>query len=551
MRVAEGVPTRFDAILVGSGINSLACAALLARAGWGVCVLERNDWLGGAIRTAEITQPGFHHDVLSAWHPLWVGGAAHAELGDELAKRGLEYLNTDIPTATAFPDASAAFLLRTADANAEEFDRLRSGDGDAWRAALEHFLPNADLAFGVLGTELWSPAGLGLGAKAYRRLGRRGAARFLGEVLSTSRDWLEDTFASERVHGLLAPWVLHTGLGPDAATSGFMAKVIAVALQDGGMPIPRGGGQKLADALVQLVRDLGGVARTGVDVERVLVENGRAVGVRTTEGESLTAERAVVCDVTPTQLYARLLADAEVPSEVAEGARKFRYGRAEMQIHYALSEPPRWEGEERLGRAAIVHITSGLDGVSRAVNEAERGLLPAEATIVVGQPLTIDPSRAPEGKGILWIQLQELPWHVKGDAAGEIDVGEGVWTERLRERYVNRVQARLARAVPNLETAILHRTVLSPADIEKTNVNLRHGDPYGGALSLDQNFMLRPFPASPGHSTSVDRLWHIGASTWPGPGLGAGSGTIVAHALLKPAAGERAVARVRGLFGRG
>jgi phytoene dehydrogenase-like protein len=539
-----------DAVIVGSGVNSLACAALLARAGWDVCVLERNDWLGGTIRTAEITQPGFRHDVLSAWHPLWVGGAAHAELGDELAARGLEYLNTDFPTATAFPDGSAAFLLRSPDANAEEFDRLSPGDGDAWRASLEEFLPNADLAFGVLGTELWSPAGLALAAKAYRRLGRRGAARFLGGVLATSRDWLGDTFASEHVHGLLAPWVLHTGLGPDNATSGFMTEVIAVALQEGGMPIPRGGGQKLADALVQLVRDQGGVARTGVDVERVTVENGRASGVRTTEGEVIAAARAVICNVTPTQLYARLLADAEVPAEVGEGARRFRYGRAEMQIHYALSEPPRWEGDDRLGGTAIVHLTPGLDGVSRAVNEAERGLLPAEPTIVVGQPLTMDPSRAPEGNGILWIQLQELPWHVKGDAAGEIDVGEGVWSERLRDRYVNRIQARLARSIGNLESAILHRTVLSPADIEKTNVNLRHGDPYGGALSLDQNFLWRPFPASPGHATPLDGLWHIGASTWPGPGLGAGSGTLVAQALLKPPARERAVARVRGFFGR-
>ena len=142
----------FDAVIVGSGINSLACAALLVRGGWHVCVLERNDWLGGAIRTAEITEPGFVHDVFSAWHPLWVGGAAHAQLGDELAERGLEYLNTDLPTATAFPDGEAAFLLRDAEGNAREL-------GEEWHGVLERFLPNADLAFGLLGTELWSGAG--------------------------------------------------------------------------------------------------------------------------------------------------------------------------------------------------------------------------------------------------------------------------------------------------------------------------------------------------------------------------------------------------------
>jgi phytoene dehydrogenase-like protein len=272
----------YDAVLIGSGVNSLACAALLARAGWRVCVLERNDWLGGAIKTEELTDPGFHHDVFSAWHPLWVGGAAHAELGAELAERGLEYLNTELPTATAFPDDRSAFLLRTTEANSEEL-------GPEWPDVLERFLPNADLAFGVLGTELWSPAGLSLAAKTMRRLGRAGALAFLGDVLQSSRDWLETTFASERAHGVLAPWVLHTGLGPDQAASGFMTQVIAVAVQEGGMPVPRGGGSRLAEALVQLIRDHGGVCETDRDVERVLVRSGRAVGVRLTDGETIEA----------------------------------------------------------------------------------------------------------------------------------------------------------------------------------------------------------------------------------------------------------------------
>ncbi|HWX10011.1 MAG TPA: NAD(P)/FAD-dependent oxidoreductase [Gaiellaceae bacterium] len=533
----------YDAVIVGSGVNSLACGALLARAGWRVCVLERNDWLGGAIHSAELTEPGFVHDVFSAWHPLWVGGAAHAELGGELAVRGLEYLNTDLPTATAFPDGNAAFLLRDTDGNAREL-------GPEWPGVLERFFPNADLAFGILGTELWSAAGIGLGSKALRRLGRTGLAAFTGELLQTSRDWLETTFASAQAHGLLAPWVLHTGLGPDAAASGFMTQVIAVAVQEGGMPVPRGGGAKLAEALVRLIRDHGGLCETGRDVERVLVRQGRAVGVRLADGETVTAARAVIANVTPTQLYERLLDETEVPRSIADGARRFRYGRAEMQIHFALSAPPRWEGDERLNGTAIVHVTPGLDGVSRAVNEAERGLLPAEATVVVGQPLTVDPSRAPDGKGILWIQLQELPWSLKGDAAGEIDVGAGAWNDDLRERYADRIQARLARHIPNLESSILRRVVLGPHDLERMNVNLRHGDPYGGALSLDQNFLWRPFPRAPGHATAVERLFHIGASTWPGPGLGAGSGTLVAKELLKPPVSERAVAKLKTLAGR-
>jgi phytoene dehydrogenase-like protein len=304
-----------------------------------------------------------------------------------------------------------------------------------------------------------------------------------------------------------------------------MAQVIAVAVQEGGMPIPVGGGARLADALVAYIREQGGTCETGAHVERVFTG-----GVRVA-GETIGARRAVVCNVTPTQLYGDLLGGTPPP---------FRYGRSEMQIHFALSEPPGWEGDERLGRSAIVHLTPGLDGVSRAVNEADRGLLPAEATVVVGQPLTMDASRAPDGKGLLWVQLQELPWHVKGDAAGELDVGDGTWTDGLRERYADRIQARIAKHVPNLDSALLQRVALGPHDLQRANVNLVHGDPYGGSLALDQSFLWR----AP-HRTPVPGVWHVGASTHPGPGLGGGSGALVAQQLLEPPLHKRLASRLR------
>src|SRR5438874_5079539 len=312
----------YDAVVVGSGINSLACAALLARGGWRVVVLEREEELGGAIRTAELTEPGFRHDVFSAWHPLWVGGPAHAELRAELSQRGLEYLNTAHPTGTLYPDGEAAFLTTATAANAVELERHAAGDGDAWTRTIAGVGERAELVFGGLGTELWSAAGLNLGLTAYRRLGRRGLAAFSGELVQTSRDWLTTTFSSERVHGLLAPWVLHTGLGPDAAASGFMNRVIAFAIEAGGMPIPRGGGARLVDALIRLVEDHGGTCRVSADVERVLVADGRARGVRTVEGEEVEARRAVICNVTPTQLYGRLVDPDEVPAEIAQAGTR-------------------------------------------------------------------------------------------------------------------------------------------------------------------------------------------------------------------------------------
>jgi phytoene dehydrogenase-like protein len=216
-----------------------------------------------------------------------------------------------------------------------------------------------------------------------------------------------------------------------------------------------------------------------------------------------------------------------------------------MQIHYALSARPDWQGDERLRQTAILHLTPGLDGVSRAVNEAERGLLPAEATIVCGQPMVMDETRAPAGSWILWIQLQELPaGRVKGDAAGELDVGTGAWTDELKERYADRIQARLVRHIPNLESAALRRVVWSPADMEAANVNFVGGDIYAGSCALDQNLVWRPRPGLPGHRTVIPRLYHIGASTHPGPGLGAGSGYLVAKELLRPPLTRRLAGRV-------
>jgi phytoene dehydrogenase-like protein len=536
----------FDAVFVGAGINSLAGAALLSRDGWSVCVLERSDVLGGCIRTVpDLTAPGFTHEVLASWHPLFTGSPAYAELKDELDRRGLEYLNTELPTASTFPDGSTAVLTTSLERNIAELDRHAAGDGAAWEAMFNEFMANADLSFGVLGTELWSPAGLGLSRQALQRFGRRGLLAFAAGVLTTARDWLGDTFESEAAHGLLAPWVLHTGLGPDQAASGFMTQVIACALQLGGMPVPKGGGVKLVDALGAVVRDAGGELRTGAEVERVLVSDGRATAVRLVGGETIAAREAVIASVTPTQLYGRLLAGGEVPAEVGRAAARYRYGRGEMQIHIAMSERPDWYADDRLQKTAIVHVTPGLDGVSRAVNEAERSLLAAEATIVCGQPCAVDPSRAPDGSWVIWIQLQELPpGRIKGDAAGELNVGDGSWTEKLRDAYADRIIARLGRHIRNLESATIARVTLAPPDIEALNVNLVGGDIYGGSCALDQNLLFRPLPQAPGHRTPVEGLWHIGASTHPGPGLGAGSGYLVYKALTRPALPRRLLSRV-------
>ena len=250
----------------------------------------------------------------------------------------------------------------------------------------------------------------------------------------------------------------------------------------------------------------------------------RAVGVQLADGGRVRARDAVVCNVTPQQLYGQLLPDAPPPAR--ERAQAYRYGRGCMQLHFALNAPPAWT-EPELVKVPLVHLTESLEQVCASVTEANNGLLPSRPTLAIGQPVAVDPSRAPEGGWILWIQMQEMPARLKGDAAGQIDTpADGRWNEAVREAYADRVQARLERVMPGLAERIVGRRAYSPADLEALNCNLVGGDPYSGICSPDQFFWLRPFASgggARGHRTPVAGLYHIGASTHPGPGLGAGS----------------------------
>ncbi len=520
-----------DVIIIGSGINSLVAAAILSKSGKKVLICERNGEPGGAIKTVTTaTLPGFTHELLSSWHPLFVGGPAYAELKTDLEAHGLVYRNTEKPTGVVCAEGSA-ILSTDLQLTADEFARL--GDGDAWTTMLNEFLGKIDLAFGLLGADLWRLNSLKLLQSARKRFGSRGLAATGAELLEPASAWLDRTFTSPVSKALLAPWALHNGLGPDDASSAFITKVIGAAVALGGMPVPVGGGVKLVDALLAIVIDNGGHIMTNADVQKINVSGDKATGVTLADGRVFTATESVLASTTPHSLYNDLLSGQKLPLEVDRAVETFRYGRAAIQIHLALSEPPIWKEDANLKDVAIVHVLDGMNSLSESVNAANRGYLPARPTIVVGQPTSVDPSRAPEGKFILWIQLQENPQKIIGDLAGSIDPGDGSWSEERLNAYADRVLAQLSEQITNLSSATLAKVVLGPREIEAMNRNLVGGDPYSGDCRIDQYALWRPLASATGHKTPWKNLWQIGASTHPGPGLGGGSGYLVAKRLTR------------------
>lgn len=529
-----------DAIVVGAGINGLVASAELAKAGWSVALVDVADRLGGFIATEERTLPGYRHDTYSSWHPLFTSGPAYPALGADLHRLGLEYRNTDgVLTASAAADGRCVIAHRNPAATVAGFEH--EADRARYLGMLEAFGAVAAELGAMLGTEPRSLAGVRAGLALLRRAKPRGAGRMLVDVATSGRGYLRREFDGWEVDQLWTPWLLHAGLAPDQATGGFMLPVLAATLHGFGLPVVAGGAGRFVAAFEALLAERGVRTELGAPVEEILVEGGRAVGVRLGSGpggagRTLRAGRAVLASVTPTALYGRLLGGAvasRIPAEVARQAARYRYGRAAMQLHVALSEPLTWR-EPRLADVPLIHLSDGAGGTGIACAQAEAGLLPARPTVVVGRQYLLDPSRVPDGAASLWLQLQEVPFRPRGDAAGEIEVDPGGgWTEPLGKAYADRVLGMVAEHAPDLPAKVRAVDVITPADLVAANPNAVAGDPYGGSSELDQNLWWRPVPAASRHRTPVPGLWHIGSSTHPGAGLGGGSGHLVARELVR------------------
>jgi phytoene dehydrogenase-like protein len=524
-----------DAIVVGSGINGLVAAAELAQAGWSVILLERNVQIGGFIATEERTLPGYLHDTFSSWHSLFVSGPAYAALGELLHKHGLEYRNTDgWVTASVADDGRATLAHRNPERTAVEF--AHAEDRSAYLAMLQRLGENMASIGGLLGSELRSLALVGHTFGLVRSGGLRGAEWWLRAAVTSGRAYMRRDFRGHEVDHLYAPWLLHAGLSPDHAGGGLMTPLFAGILHGFGLPVVAGGAGRFVAVFGSLLGSLGVRVETGVEVDRILVAQGRAVGVAAA-GRTFRARRAVLASVTPSALYGRLLPNGAVDSALRAEAASFRHGRAAVQIHVALSDPLGWR-DPRLAEIPLIHLSDGSASTAIACAEAEAGLLPRRPTVVVGQQYLLDPSRVPAGAAALWLQLQEVPFAPRGDAAGDLDTTRG-WTEELAKGYADRVLDRVARHAPDLSAKIRAIDVLTPVDLRDRNPNAVSGDPYGGSAELDQSLLWRPLASSGRHATQVGRLWHIGASTHPGAGLGGGSGHLVATTLTRRRAWRR------------
>ncbi|MDP3967273.1 MAG: NAD(P)/FAD-dependent oxidoreductase [Nocardioides sp.] len=529
--------SRYDVVVIGAGINGLVAAAELAGAGRRVALVDERDRLGGFIASDELTAPEFVHDTFSSWHPLFLSGGGYAALGEDLHRHGLVYRNADGPVTASVSDGGTVVAYRSPEETAAGF--ADPADRQAYADMLEQLGGWAPHVFGALGSELRTTDLARLGYGALRGLGRAGLTEILRVSTQSGRGLTRERFTGSEVDQLWSPWLLHAGLAPDQATGGLMLPVMAFTMHEIGLPLVEGGAGNFVAAFSRLLEERGVDVLLGCSAEHIDVRHGRPVAV--IAGGRRLETTTVLASTSTRRLYGQLLPQGAAPTGPQAVARH-RPGRAAAQLHLALDRPLAWS-DSRLDDVPLIHVSDGSGSTAIACAEAEAGLLPAEPTVVVGQQCVLDPSRAPDGKATLWIQLQELPWAPHGDAAGELDTSAG-WTAELADAYADRVLARIERFAPELKDTVLARHVISPVDLNAANTNAVAGDPYGGAAELDQSLLWRP-GTDTGHRTGVPGVFHIGAFTHPGPGLGGGSGHLVAQQLLAPPRRARLVAAAR------
>ncbi|MBE7323800.1 NAD(P)/FAD-dependent oxidoreductase [Nocardioides sp. Y6] len=509
-----------DAVVVGGGPNGLVAAIALADAGWEVLLLEANDTVGGAVRTAEVTAPGFRTDLFSAFYPLAAASPVIRDL--HLEAHGLRWEHAPRVVTHVFPDGSATTMERDAEATAAHLESQAAGDGEAWLAMLEQWSRLRD----PLLDALFSPfppvrAGLSLG----RQLGSRGLLDFARLAVLPARRLGEEQFAGPGPRALITGNAMHSDLPPDAAGSGLFGWLLTMLGQDVGFPVPSGGAQSLADALRSRFEAAGGTVRTGARVASVDVRGGRAVGVRLTDGERVAARRAVLADVDAPSLFTQLVGTEHLPASYVDALARFQWDHPTLKVNWAVDGPVPWRSPEAVG-AGTVHLGVDDNGFVDHSAAMSTGRVSTAPFVLLGQMTTADPSRSPAGTESVWAYS-----HLSHSLAHD-DEALAASTEAMR-----RV---MEEAAPGVRDMVLAEHVQRPGDIEAANSNLVGGAINSGTAHLHQQLVFRPATGLGRPETPVAGLFLASASAHPGGGVHGACGWNAARAAL---GSEKAVRR--------
>lgn len=523
-----------DAVIIGAGPNGLVAANLLADRGWEVVVVEEAPEPGGAVRSAELIEPGFVNDAFSAFYPFALASPHIQAL--ELERWGVDWRFSEVAVAHPAQDGTCPVVALDLDETAASLEDCAAGDGEAWR---ELYSLWRRVRAGALGTFFDQFPPVGAATRLLRELGPRELLRFSRFALLPVRRLGEESFSSEAATRLLAGNALHADVAPEMTLSGAFGWVLCSLGQDHGFPVPAGGSGEITRALVSRLEASGGRVLCGRRAEAVEVRGGRAVAV-VADGERLPAQRAVIAAVGAPQLYRDLLDPALLPVSLLREIGHFQYDNGTVKVDWTLDGPIPWQAP-RARRAGTVHVGDSVDALTRHSAALACRLIPAEPYLVCGQYASFDRTRAPDGRETAWAYTH-VPQHAVDDA-GDGDL-QGIWDAEETERFADRIEAQIEALAPGFRSLIRGRHVFTPITFEQANRNLVGGALNGGTAQLHQQLVFRPAPGLARPETPITGLYLGSASAHPGGGVHGGPGANAARAALS---GDRGAARLRPL----
>ena len=464
----------YDAVVIGSGPNGLAAAITVARAGRSVVIIEGQETVGGGTRSAELTLPGFTHDVCSAVHPMGLWSPFFRQL--PLAQHGLEWVQPAAPLAHPLDNGAAVLLERSVELTAENVGLDCARYAEVIGSLVSAWPKLEDIVQDALRLPAHPLAAMRFGLRAMR----------------SACGFARSAFRGERARALFAGLAAHSILPLERVPSAAVGLVLGITAHAVGWPFARGGSQKIADALASYLLSLGGEIVTGTQVESL---------------DQLPSSRIVLCDVTPRQLLR--IAGARFPAGFRRKLERYRYGPGVCKVDWALDGPIPWQAEE-CRRAGTVHVGGTLEEIATSERDAWQGHHCERPFVLLAQPTLFDSTRAPQGKHIAWAYC-----HVPNGSNADMS---------------EKIEAQIERFAPGFRNRILARSVRAAAELEQHNPNLVGGDIAGGAADLKQ-FFFRPTRRT--YRTPTRGVYLCSSSTPPGAGVHGLCGHLAANAALR------------------
>jgi len=511
---------KYDVILIGGGHNGLTVAAYLLKAGLKVCVLERQDKVGGGVITREVTLPGFKHDPASLMHGLVVANPIiHQDELGLVSKYGLKYLYPDVPFAIIFPDDRALVFDRSLDKTCESIAQFSQKDAETYRKFNKAAVDMRKVAqIGMFSPP--PPWGTMMSILSASDAGRE----FLRVILSSANDVADDWFESNHVRIGMGRFASEIMVGPREKGTGNAMWFVA-GLHSWGMAVPVGGSGSLSEALEKCIKGFGGTIKVNSPVKSVKMKDGVAIGVVLESGEEIQATRGVVSNVNVKQLFLEMVAADVLPAGFRDKVARLKPSSfSGLKQDLALDRAPQFKAGPRVDGALYVEYSSDdPEAFGRAFDDYCYGI-PNTKMPMMSVTSLIDPTRAPPGKHTMYLWHYE-PYHLKDGGADKWDV--------IRQKVADDILETTFAHMTNMSKAnVLGRWIMSPRDMPRNFPSMLEGDLGHIAHFLTQFFANRPIPGWGHYKTPVSKLYMCGASTYPGQGVTCG-GRAAVQAIME------------------